>query len=456
MTDLRNLLRIVLASEVLVIAALATPRLLAPQPPNPDLSGLDSLTAADITDARQRAEHGGSPEWKTLAQAFLGYGYYREAEQCYRIAVRLAADDQEAVYGLGFCLERVGKLGEAIAVLQQAGDMSDDELSATCQYQIGRCHLRREEVAEAEDAFRRVPELPAAMYQLAKILIRTNRATEAVPLLEEQLARTPESHKLLQLRALAAQAVGDEATSIRCSDEVLRTEAGITLEYGMTFVTLYRSRFGLDRQIVSCSQSAGAANRTIPADCLNGVLDVVRREHLPQYDAVFLAAAEATLAGQNSERTVSLLDELRQVQYESPAALELRGDALFLRGDRESAVRIWERVAAMQFSVTAHQKLAAWYEQEHMGQLATQHGAAVHQLAGMAAYRQNRMGAAHQDFLQAVAQAPNDARNWFYLGETHRLRGDQEQARIAYTRCLQIDEDYERARIALARLKTPD
>ncbi|HUG90720.1 MAG TPA: tetratricopeptide repeat protein, partial [Planctomycetaceae bacterium] len=377
------------------------------------------------------------------------------AEQCFRIACGLEPQDQESVYGLGFCLERLGQMKEAIAVLHQAAGLSDDELSHTCVYQIGRCFLRLEQPAEAEAAFRQIAGMPAAAYQLAKLLIHTDRAAEAVPLLDEQLVREPASHKFLQLRARAAELLGDEPVARRCRDLEKRTPAGVTLEYGVSFITMYRSQYGLDRQLVECTRNKNEGRPMAFAGCLERALATIRAEGLVQFDTVYVAAAQSALALQDPDGALAILDEVRGFEYETFGTLELQGDALWLKRDREGARRFWDRSLLLLPETRTHEKLAmAWDEQDPP--TAAAHRAAAQQLTGMRACHDGQIDQAHAAFLDAVELSPQSARNWYYLGETYRLRGDARQAKVAYARCLELDPDYERARLAQAWLESPN
>ena len=452
MSRLRNLLLVVVVAELIVGGYGLAMRWRDPQPPLPDLSDLDSRTRADLLAAHAQTIHGGSPEWRTLAQAWLGYGYYAEAEQCFRVAVQYDPSDQESVYGLGFTLERVGRLEEAIEVLEQAAALSGDELSRTCQYQIGRCFLRLEQPDAAESAFRGIREQPAAAFQLAKILLHTGRAAEAVPLLNEQLARTPESHRFLRLRAEVADALGDADLAWHCRDAADRTPPGVVLEYGMDFIGMYRSRYGLDRGLTECTRLRAMRDAQALLGCLEGVLEIIRAEQLAQFDSVYVAAAEAALSTQDADRALAILDELRALEADDNVSVELRGDAHWLQGNRDEACDAWQRSLRLLPRARPHQKLAdAWQDVDE--DTAAAHRAAAHQLAARQAWYDGRIDEAYAEIRRAVALSPKSARNWYYLGETERLRGAKAPARAAYTKTLELDPDHHHAREALGRLE---
>ena len=451
MTVLKRVLWLVLAAELLVGGLLVARRLMRPAPPRPDMRGVDSGTIADLEKVTRDALSGGSGAWRTLGEAWLGQGYYVEAEQCFRVACDIAADDQQSVYGLGFGLERVGRLEEAISVLRRAAQMSDDELSRTCRYQVGRCYLRLEQPAEAEAAFRQCADFPASAWQLSKLLIRLGRAAEAIPILDAQLSASPNLLKFVQLRALASEELGDEEAAWEYRGLEQRASPGPEIDNWMSFVTLFRSRYGIDRRLASCGQSHVASSPAQRAACLDRALDIIREEDLVQFSPVYEEAVKAHLVLQQHGVALALLDELSRTRSEDPWMAELRGDALWLQGERDEAVRSWQRCAVMWPSPTVHFKLAEHYRSGDP-EAAAVHRGRFHQLRGLAAFRHNRVDEAHAAFLDAVQVSPDVARSWCYLGEARRLRGEALEARAAYTRCLELDPDYERARTSLSRL----
>ena len=453
MIALRRILIAIVALEVLVCGGLIIRRLWHPAPPDPQLGRMDSLTAEQLERVRTRTIHGDGDDWKNYAQALLGQGFYPEAEQAFRVAVRVSPDDQEAVYGLGFCLERMGRLEESIPVLEQAASMSDDQLSETCWYQIGRNHLRLENVPEAEEAFRRIAEFPAAAFHLAKIELRTGRAAEAVPKIEPVLVQHPNSVKLIQLRARAADELGDEETAREYYDRELRGEAKLTLEYGMSFFMLYRSKYGLEKDLANCLRLRDAGTIAERVHCIDSAMRIIKSENLIQYAQVYISQAEIALGLGQPERALSLLEEARPLTFETPWILQLRGEALFQLKRTKEAQETWERSLALRATPDVHQRLALYLEGLGQSDEANRHRARAHQLMGQREYEVNRIEPAHEQFLKASDIDPSMPITWYYLGETHRLKGEIGSARSAYEKCLELDEHYQRARVALQHLE---
>ena len=301
MIALQRALILIVALELLIGGWGLVSRLRAPAPPRPDDRGLDSLTRGDLDAARRAAEHGDAAAWRRLAQGFLGQGFYVEAEQCFRVSCELDPQEQESVYGLGFCLERVGRLEPAIETLERAAGMSQDDLSRTCWYQVGRCRLRLDDPVAAERAFRQAGDLPAARYQVAKIMVRDGRAAEGAAILDALLESNPAAHRLLLLRARAAEALGDDRAAQLLRLRAESAPAGLEVDYGMTFILMYRAQFGIDRKLTACT-SFKQSQPAFHLPCLESAISLVEAEQLPQYRSVYLAAAEAALAAQAPQR----------------------------------------------------------------------------------------------------------------------------------------------------------
>lgn len=442
----------ILVVQLVVGAVLTGRRLFRPEPPLPDLSTLDPMTAADLRAVRQQARDGNVADWRTLGQAYLGYGYYTEAEACLRYAARLNPDDLESVYGLGFCLERVGRTNEAIPVLHHAAALAassnaDQALLRTCWYQIGRCYLREENAAEAETALRRIADFPPAAYHLARLLVRTGRAAEAAVLLDERLAQQPNSLKLLQQRARAAEAMQDSESARRFRARAQRAEFQLVLEYGMSYISMFRARYGLSRQMAGCMKLGTEGTPPERRNCLQQLLQFVRKHRLPQYQKMFVTAAQVELGLKQPDNALALLDEAANGGHVSPTTEELRGDAWQQKGDATRSAAYWERAIRLGPSPDLYHKLADHYRRSGERSLADRQEALQYQLEGMWHYRHNEVEPARRDLEKSLALAPDDARSWYYLGAVRRVSGEGSRAIEAYTRCLELDPDFQRARV---------
>lgn len=421
------------------------------EPPLPDLGKLDTETAAELLQLRERVQDSRPTTWRTLAEAFLGNGYYVAAEKCFRHAAQLNPDDVQAVYGLGFCLERVGRTADAIPVLERAARGGHAELKATCRYQIGRCYLRQENVAEAEQAFRAIPEFAPAAYQLARLMIRSDRAVEAIPVLDRHLLTFPNSLKLIQLRMRAAEAAGDMDLARELHDREQRAEYVLVLEYGQSYISMYAVRHGLAAILSKAMELRTDGGLDQRRRALGRALDIIRRHQFWNYRSVFLAAAHVELGLKNLPAVSSLIDEVRTYTQDGVDVLELEGLMLAEKGDLVTANQVWLRAIAMKPSASLHQLMAEANANDP--EISRYHQGRQLYWESLAAFRVNQLEMALTGFKKYVQQVPESGSGWYYLGETHRALREFDKADSAYTKCLEIDSGHSRAMVAQRRLE---
>ncbi len=439
-----RLLLVVIAIEMTGAAWLVGRQMLRPDAPSPDLGKLDAGEAERLLRLRQHVRNGSSSHWRRLAQGYLGNRYYSAAEQCFHRATELNPDDVRSVYYRAFCLGQVGRTSEAIPLLEQVSRTGNQQMHQSCWYQIGQMYLREQNPGDAEAAFRKIVDFPSAAFQLAKILIRTDRSQEAIPIIEQYLSLHPDSLKFVQLRAQAARNMGDEmkAWEYRLREDISIRRLG--LKFGTGLMQQYESN-DISKRLETCRQLSEAGDLRQYALCLDSVLARIREGELWNYPSVFIAAAAAQLDLQHPERTIQLLNEVARFANESARTVEMRGDALLQQGHTEQARQAWQRAANMLPSPELYVKLAHAAATGQDTELEQQHQAAARFLEGLNAYRSNQLDDARSLLLEATELAPDNANTWYYLGVVHTLIGEQLEAADAWNRCLKINPDHGRA-----------
>ncbi|APZ95670.1 tetratricopeptide repeat protein [Fuerstiella marisgermanici] len=448
----RNLLVALLVAEI-AIGAFVLKRSSATfsaDVPVVNLEKLDPATADAITSLRTKATSGDVADWRNLAEALLGNGYYVAAADCFQEAAALAPNDLHLIYSRGFCLERVGQTERAIQLFEKTATESDTQLATTCWYQIGRCYLRQEDPVQAEEAFRRIPNFPPAAYQLSKLLIRSNRYHDAIEILDAQLEQLPNSLKLLQLRQNAAKAANDEETTRSLRDQEERAVYQLELEYSQRFITMFASRFGLPALLSRAMDLKSAGSIQQRERVLRQALDVIRTNKLWQYRSVLVAMAHVQFGLGNLDEVQQLVSEIRRTSQDGADLLELEGLVHASRGELDAAAKVWKRALDMQPSIglipdllatgTLSEDEVSAYQAKQKSQM------------GLNAYRSNQIAEARVAFAEATKLDPKNSRAWFYLGETERLVGSLDNARAAYSNCLDLAPGHGRATVALERL----
>lgn len=446
MNVLRNILILIIFAEVVWAGGITWQQLRRGVPPELDSRRLDPVTAAELEQLRSQVRDGSGAarDWRALAESCLGNGYYVAAEQCFHKAAELDSRDVQARYGRGFCLERVGQTGAAIDVLTATIEYADVELAKTCWYQIGRCHLREENPKLAEAAFRETPGFAPASYQLAKLLIRSGRAGQAVPILERELARLPNSLKLLQLRMHAAEAMGDKESLRTYRDREERGEYKLVLEYGQKFISLFASRVGLAAQLSRAIQVKETGSLQERQAALAGPLRIIRENRLWQYRSVWIAAAHVELGLGNLNSAREIVAEISQTASKAPEVLELQALLAEATDEHETARELWVRLAAMQPSAHFYRQLSE--SESSVDDAASERHRALADLGeAMEAFRINDVEGARKLLAGGTPVLSRNERYLFYVGESERILGNIPEAIKAYQQCLAIKPEHGRA-----------
>lgn len=424
----------------------------APEPPLPDLGKLDEETRQALLELREKAIDGDYRRWRNLGEGYLGTGYYAAAEACLRQAVSLNPQDLQSAYSHGFCLERTGYTTEAIRVLRQVAESpeADADLVWTCWYQVGRCCLRQEDVAGAEEAFRRIPDFAPATYQLCKLLMRTDRTDTAVPLVERLLEDYPNDVKLLQLLYRAARDSGNVQLAQELRDQEDRADYSLELEYGLKFLGSMNARLGLGSRLAQAMALKDAGTPDEQSAALQGALKIIRENQFWNYRSVFQALAELYVETGRPDKAREIIQEIREFSQDGPELLLLEGRALLAEGQREAAAVALRRALRMKPSVEIIDVLLEVVEDtEEKSRLRSEK---LFRL-GFSEYSRNNIAGAIAYLEAAVELAPTNARDLYYLGDAQRLNGQSDEARVSFEKCLQQSPEHGRAASRLQWLK---
>lgn len=445
MRHLRTLLLVIIVVELSVAGSVIFSRARRPAPPLVDTGRLDPLTIADIKELTTRVADTHHPrDWKELAEALLGNGFYMAAEQCFRQSADLEPRNFHALYGRGFCLERMGFTAEAVAVLRQVTEQADPDLARTCWYQIGRCYLRQEDPVRAEAAFRRIADFPPAAYQLAKLLLREGRAEEAREIVAAPLAQAPNSLKFLQLRMRIAEALGDTVLAKELHDREDRAQYQVVLEYNQSFISMFAQRYGLAKVLAKAMQLRSAGSLRDRQVVFQQALQVIRANQLWQYRSVMLAAAHVELGMGNTDAAARLADEIETFTQTGPDVWELQAMIAETEGRDERAFELWQKVASQRPSPDVYEALAATRSTISDGR--RQRFVALASLhRGIESYRSNNLSEAVKHFEAIGESLPDHPARHFYAGECHRLQGDIQAAKVSYQRCLNLNPNHGRS-----------
>jgi len=447
-----RMLCILVTCEMVVATAVITRWSLSPhsgpglQPPRPDLAFLDSVTAQEIRDRQKQVTSDRADDWRSLAEIYVLYGFFNEASICCR---RAAALDPEAFWTYlwwGTALSRLGITSESTEKFLAGIPYAEDSLADVSWYCIGLNLLREENPHDAENAFRTSPGYAPADYELAKLLVRSDRVFEAVPILNRLIEDHPETEKYYQLRARSARLLGNWDLSADFEDQADRATQVLSSDELTGFLEEQIGRHGLDvlihdsRELLRSRSVAAAAAR------LGNVLSVEWR-----HDAADLLV-HAELELDHPDQALRILNKTLVRSGPTPQRLVALGEVHHRQGNHDRARDLWIRASHLRLHQPAHERLSEYYERNGNEQEASRHQAFALLAAGIAAERTDHLHSAAEMLEQAVAINPLLSHGWFHLGECHRLLNESGPAEQAYRRCLMIEPYHGRARRSLDRV----
>lgn len=463
-----RLLLIILAVEAAATGWWASHRLRQPAPP--ELAGpafIDPETAVHLRELRATAAAEQTADaWLDLGQALAIHGRFAAAEQCCRRAAQLSGDAFLQPFWWGITLDRLGETEQAVAQFTAAAPRATGTSPSgyayheLCYHFLGRNYLRMEDARRAEAAFRQADSLPLARYELAKLLLRTDRPAEARQLLDKLVAEFPQHHQYYFWRAralsqlnragdTAPRTLDDEPPEVWEDWDMLdRAPESLHTDLLAELMIAEESRFGVQRLVKDAGELAARGDTEQAAKLMSRALAA---EWLPTV-AARLAAYQLS-KGRTGEAEL-LIEELFTREGAMPVQLDVIaiGDHYQLAGQPERAVNLWGRLLLVTDNVLAHSRLANFYLRMADAPKARYHRTRALYTQATQAFRANRLSEARAGFQEALQSSDDFAPAWYYLGETQRLAGDAEAAREALQRCLQLDPDHGRARRALQRL----
>lgn len=443
------LLPCIVLIELACIAGAVNWKKSLPTPPPLNLERFDELTTADFETLR--GDVGSNAEaWRELGEACMAHGYFPEAEACLKHADQITPDQFETIYALAYTLQRMGRLEEALTEFRRARKLSSKRLATNCHYQMGLICLRMENVEHAESYFRRDPGYLPSVYQLAKILSRTDRVVEAVELVDSILKQNPDLLQPLQLRAQLAAAMGDEKLSVACQERADRTANSIPLSDHHEYLTPIRFKYGASRQVKELVHEQEQGDKLLAEQGYQALLS-----HLEFWDArrliPTLAALEIEL--DRPKAAESLIREHFKSASITPEMLHLLGDAERASGRNSEAIETYLRVLKLRSDEMIHSKLQNVYQESENAELAKRHEARARHYRGVSAYRVGMLREAALNLQNAIELDPDYDQSWYYLGEAFRAAGALQKANEAYTHCLELNPNHSRAITAQNRLQ---
>jgi tetratricopeptide (TPR) repeat protein len=455
MSRLRRILIGLVLVELAATAALLL--LVSPAAPLPvSEHGTQELgLVEDLRAVEAKHEPGEMQSWLKIGDFYCSFGLLPEAEYCLEQAALLGSLDEDGILLRGIILSRLGRIDEARQYFRQVIDSRRDGASDVW-IQLALDALRQNDPQQAEQALRQSGNQPIAQLALARLLMRTERAAEAITVLDRLLEDVPGSLRALQLKSWAHERLGHSREARENYELSLRHVQVISM---LTPVRLHdeqmHQRYGPGRLMVESGRLEQQGNQAGAVEMVEQAIEQMRPLRRFYHS---MRAAQLYLETDNPRRALKHLRQVLVLDGESAEIWELVGNAWLALGEKEKAQRAWlegTRFRASKFMPAnqyLHQKLADSFAEAGEDELAQHHRGLMHYEKGRLAWRENDLRTALVSFTEAVNQLPMHASSWYYLAETRRAENDREGARDAYQQCLQQNANHGRARVAMALL----
>ncbi len=378
----------------------------------------------------------------------------RQAEYCYRQADKLSPKDGSYLYYWAECFDLMGRTREASKLHRRIIEAGlrvplGAETTQYCWLNIGQDRLREENVPEAIEALRKAPDIPRAKFLLARVLIRSGRAKEAMVLLDDLLRGSPGMVEYNQMKSWAEAELGDQDAAQEFYDRSLRSRQELS-KWDPTYQEVLQRRKTTGSQTWHEKSLQLEAQGDLPAaiEWSRKALEAFWTEDRAQ------ERAKLELLSGNPAEAISLMEDCLRRVGASAKSLDIIGVASMQLRDTARARRVWEQAIELEPTPNLYAKLAELCRMAGDAGQQRKYLSLEQYQTGKEAWLNNELKTALEHFDKAVALYDGHAHTWYYLGETRRLLGDAAGAEVAYRRCLQIDPDHGRALRGLERLKS--
>ena len=306
--------------------------------------------------------------------------------------------------------------------------------------------VKDKDVDKAESAFREAGDFLPAQRQLAHLLVRSNRATEAMAILDRLVTLHPNEVTFYQLRARARDALGDSVGAQRDRDRSTQSTDVLPSDMVTHRLQLQSSQFGLGRHLEECRNLMRAGHLAEAARRLEDYVAMDSR--VPILSLLW----QCEIHRGHAQQALELLQQVEGTMGIRPERISAMGNAQLMLGRADQAVAHWQRAASFKLFVEPHFELIRHFERQGDATRVKLHRARMLFAEGMYAWRENQLELARYKLAQSLEHDPGQPHAWYYLGDTLRLLGKSEEARGALERCLNLQPHHGRARAALGHV----
>jgi len=445
----RRKLWIAIGLELLAAMALIGWRLTRSAPPEANLSRLPTTTATELRVLQARVWSDSAARWQELGEAYLAFGYFAEAEPCLRLAVERSPEQSTAVFAHACSLERLGRLAEANEQFAKAATLDHGRQAQTCHSRIARNCLRLDDVPNAEAAIAKAPALLAARVERARLLVRTGRARDALPILN---GLREDNELEVRTEMIAVQAFRELGRPRDAATAAERAERAVdrfrVADHGAQLQPI-RARYGL-AAVMSRAEQLDRAGR--PAEAAAQFDRALANASWDVLEPWIATAARLDMMALRYEAALEKLDRLATRMDVSPPARLIWGAVLAETDQLDRAIEQWRQASAAQPTAQLHRALAQGLLARGNSDEARRERSTARLQQAIDYYHANDLANALSELEATRSELPDEPRMWYYLGVVFAAMDQPVRAHNAFSRCLTLDPLYGRARYRVTLL----
>jgi tetratricopeptide (TPR) repeat protein len=442
------------------------------------------------------------PAWLWLAEIAAAEKKYDEsAAFVARVLARDATQPEAMLMSGRLCLAK-GEPGKAIAEFEKMRNAYPQ--APQVHYQLGLAYLANgdngQAIASLNQALALAPDSPDAILLLAGINIRKGNLSTALVALKQLVQKRPE---ISQARLLLADAYRGQGNLDDALDVYRQLEKNFPKNpqapwlTGLMLLQLNRradARQAFDRALTLVPDYLPAAEQLVNLDLSDkqystahervaaqiaknpkraGPLLLLAKVYLAQHDSsqaettlrkaielepaaptAYFLLAQLYVGSNQHEKALANLQEVLLKNPKDLTALMLTGVIHDQQKDYAAAREYYEKLLALNPRFGPALNNLAWLYSEHLEQLekANEMARRARDLSpyephaadtlGWILYRQRKYPAALSLIEESAGKMPDDADIQYHLGLTHYMMGEEDSARIALQRALQLNKDF--------------
>ncbi len=425
------------------------------QPLLPEFDFQDPIYQKVLLSLQDKVQHQDQQALLQLGDVLLAHGYYSHAGYHYRQYLDRFPDHMPALFKLAFCLDRTGRIEQSTEKYEQLSSIKADngeeqrQLLNLAEYAIGRNLLRLQETSMAEQAFRNNQDFIPSRVQLVKILIRSDRAADAIPHLEEMLQEVPNSLVLNFWHARALEQMDEQLAALEAYRQVERSAYIIPIDFRSSIIKPLRTSFGITALLENAGQlfSQGQLNQV--SAILLKAFPQPPAQITPEYAQALQIRGDLALREQNAFALEELTSQFQKLNIYNANVINLKAGAAHFQGNRKKTEQLWKEKSLLEPSEQVYRNL--WYLYHSTGRepLAQKMSSRAQQSAGIDLFRKNQPEQADALFLEAIQLDEQNELAWFYHAEMLFYLNNLKAAATAYERTLQLNPWNGRAKRAL-------